>query len=305
VSRIRTIKPEICTSEQVNSVSEGAELLFIKLWLHCDDRGVHPDSVARLKMECFPGRDEVTRAAVADRLEELVAARLVVRFDAEGEKWLAVPGWQKHQRIDRPSYRYPEPPATLIRRALDEGSTSARRGLATESKGVESKGKDQEGSESYSRGRGAAANGAADPRGKGMTLTIGLELPEGWKAAAAEARDAANLPPADLDLQWATYLARNDGETMRNARSAWIEWALKARPKLEGKAKGAAGEEAEGELSEQPWAQRVALWKKTPGKWMATHWGPPPDDPRTHVPKKFRPAPAERKPSQKAIGTHH
>jgi hypothetical protein len=54
MSRIRTIKPEFWTSEQVIACSSNARLLFVGLWNFCDDNGVHPASYIRIKAEVFP-----------------------------------------------------------------------------------------------------------------------------------------------------------------------------------------------------------------------------------------------------------
>ena len=54
MSRIRTVKPEFWTSEQIIACSPIARLLFIGLWNFCDDNGVHPASYIRLKAEVFP-----------------------------------------------------------------------------------------------------------------------------------------------------------------------------------------------------------------------------------------------------------
>ncbi len=54
MSRIRTVKPEFWTSEQVISCSPLSRLLFIGLWNFCDDNGVHPASYVRIKTEVFP-----------------------------------------------------------------------------------------------------------------------------------------------------------------------------------------------------------------------------------------------------------
>ena len=54
MSRIRTIKPELWTSEQVVSCSPLSRLLFIGLWNFCDDHGVHQASYIRIKAEVFP-----------------------------------------------------------------------------------------------------------------------------------------------------------------------------------------------------------------------------------------------------------
>ena len=57
MSRIRTIKPEFWTSEQVIACSPISRLLFIGLWSFCDDNGVHPASYIRLKAEVFPANN--------------------------------------------------------------------------------------------------------------------------------------------------------------------------------------------------------------------------------------------------------
>lgn len=41
MARIRTIKPEFWTAEQVMELSRDARLLFIGMWNFCDDAGVH------------------------------------------------------------------------------------------------------------------------------------------------------------------------------------------------------------------------------------------------------------------------
>ncbi|MFC5358243.1 hypothetical protein [Azospirillum himalayense] len=111
MARIRTIKPEFCTSEQVAECSPTARLLFILMWPFCDDRGVHPDSAKRLKMQCFPA-DDFTAAAIEGLLNELVAQGLLRRFEVDGQRFLHVTGWEKHQKIDKPNYKWPAPPTS-------------------------------------------------------------------------------------------------------------------------------------------------------------------------------------------------
>jgi len=118
MARIRTIKPEFWTSEQLAECSPTARLLFVGIWTFADDGGVHPDSAKRLKMEIFPA-DDFTAAEVEAFLQELVATGLVKRFESEGQSYLWVTGWH-HQKIDRPTYRHPQP-------SLADDSTSARR----------------------------------------------------------------------------------------------------------------------------------------------------------------------------------
>jgi hypothetical protein len=120
MARIRTVKPEFWTSEQVAECSPNARLLFIGLWNFCDDGGRHPDSAMRIKMEVFPA-DNMTADDVELLLGQLIDSGLLVRYEAQGKDWLQVTGWH-HQRIDRPQFRYPAPNGQQL---IVEHSTNA------------------------------------------------------------------------------------------------------------------------------------------------------------------------------------
>lgn len=144
MSRIRTIKPDFFTSEQIVECSPIARLLFIGLWCFADDGGVHPANPKRLKMEVFPGDEDITIKKVASLTDELVGAALLVRYTVEGVQYLEVTGW-KHQKIDRPTLRYPSSndqravadQSTPIRRSFDDHSTTDHPRKGREGKGEE------------------------------------------------------------------------------------------------------------------------------------------------------------------------
>jgi hypothetical protein len=148
--RIRSIKPEFCTSEQVAECSTTARLLFVTMWCFCDDGGNHPASVRRLKMECFPG-DPFTDADMNGFIDELKSQELLVEYEVENKRFWHVMGW-KHQKIDKPSYKYPPFDEHRIRPPFDEHSASGSRTLddcpPAERKGVEWKGEEGSGVES-------------------------------------------------------------------------------------------------------------------------------------------------------------
>jgi len=109
MARIRTIKPEFWTAEQVMELSRDARLLFIGMWNFCDDMGVHPAAYKTLKAEVFPG-DDITSDDVKRMVGEIIQQGLLGEFEHEGRGWWYVTGW-KHQLINRPSTsRYPRPP---------------------------------------------------------------------------------------------------------------------------------------------------------------------------------------------------
>lgn len=104
MARIRTIKPEFCTSEQIGECSPTARLLFVELWCFCDDAGRHPASPLRLKAECFPF-DSFTKEQMEGFIDELIDRGLLVEYKFEGQKFWQVTGWH-HQKIDKPSIKY-------------------------------------------------------------------------------------------------------------------------------------------------------------------------------------------------------
>lgn len=110
MARIRTVKPEFWTSEQIAECSPIARLLFIGIWSFSDDRGIHPASVKRLKMEVFPS-DSITDEDLQTMVAELEGAGLLISYHAWGKDYWQVTGWAKHQKIDKPTYRHPEPGA--------------------------------------------------------------------------------------------------------------------------------------------------------------------------------------------------
>ncbi|WP_373650583.1 hypothetical protein [Schlesneria sp. DSM 10557] len=144
MARIRTIKPEFFTSEQIVECSTSARLLFVGLWCFCDDGGVHPASIKRLKMEVFPG-DAIADEEIQGMVDELKRNGLIIEFEAENERYWHVTGWDRHQKIDRPTKKYPRPDgqnSSSTRRVIVEHSTTPRDGM--ESNGMDSKSVHQE-----------------------------------------------------------------------------------------------------------------------------------------------------------------
>jgi hypothetical protein len=162
MARIRTIKPEFWTSEQVVACSATARLMFIGLWNYCDDGGRMPYRPTNIKMRIFPG-DDISSEDIRRFIGELSANGLISLYEVEDQPYLQVTGW-KHQKIDRPTYQFPDACGTVPegkgftpkhhdRRAFDERSTP-------EGKGRESKGKERNGMEGNGREERARARGS-------------------------------------------------------------------------------------------------------------------------------------------------
>jgi hypothetical protein len=112
--RIRTIKPEFWVSESMGRLSRDARLIFVGLWSLADDYGrfrADPRLIAGQLLPYDPDGAEVASRALASLREE----GCIVLYEAERSQYGAVTGWERHQRIDRPSAsRLPQPPETTI-----------------------------------------------------------------------------------------------------------------------------------------------------------------------------------------------
>ena len=116
MSRIRTIKPEFWADEKLATVSRDARLLFIGIWTFADDYGVCRAHPAYLKANVFPYEDDMPRETVARLADELANGGFVARFESQGETYVKVWGWDRHQRVDHPAkFRNPAPPEGLAR----------------------------------------------------------------------------------------------------------------------------------------------------------------------------------------------
>jgi hypothetical protein len=116
MSRIRSIKPEFFSDEKVARLSRDSRLFFVGIWTVCsDDYGVsraHPGYLRQI----FPYDSDIGPKQIAGMLDELETEGFIGRFEAEGERYLHIWGWTRHQRVDHPAkFRNPEVPETLAR----------------------------------------------------------------------------------------------------------------------------------------------------------------------------------------------
>lgn len=93
MARIRTVKPEFFTSEDVVCLSPVARLLYIGLWCEADREGRFAWRPGSFRLRYLP-TDECDIQAVCD---ELVSRGLVVLY---GDGLACVPSFSKHQNIN-------------------------------------------------------------------------------------------------------------------------------------------------------------------------------------------------------------
>jgi hypothetical protein len=106
MAKIRSIKPEFWASEQIMACNRDARLLFIGLWNFCDDAGIHPASHKTLKAKVFPS-DDLSEETIKSLVDSLIQNNLIESYCVDNKSYWRVITWKKHQRVNRPHYKYP------------------------------------------------------------------------------------------------------------------------------------------------------------------------------------------------------
>lgn len=130
MSRIRTIKPEFFTSEDIVSLSPLARLFYVSLWCESDREGRFEWKPRTFKLRYLPGDD----CDVEELALELTGAGLVDLYEVEGKQYAQIPSFTKHQVINNR-----ESLSTFPAKPCDAPST---RESGAKAEGKEGKGKE-------------------------------------------------------------------------------------------------------------------------------------------------------------------
>lgn len=96
MARIRTIKPEFFTSEDICSISPLSRLFYVSLWCEADKEGRLDWKPRTFKLRYFPG-DDCDINAMA---KELIDAGLIVTYEVDGVMYAEIPTFKTHQIIN-------------------------------------------------------------------------------------------------------------------------------------------------------------------------------------------------------------
>jgi len=209
MSRIRTIKPEFFTSEDITSLTPLARLFYIALWCEADREGRLDWKLKTFKIRYLPVEDcEVS--ALAD---ELIDAGLVVPYDVDGQTYAEIPSFKKHQVINNRESESTRPPR--VKDACTRVSGEGRK----EGKGKEGKGKED----------------ASDKRPPN-----GSRLPPDWKPDEEQTEWARReRPDLQIDKQAERFrdywIAKPGKEGVKlDWVATWRNWIRNANPEKAG-----------------------------------------------------------------------
>jgi hypothetical protein len=226
MAKIRGVKPDYWTDEDIVDLSIPARLLYVGLWNYACDNGHLQDKPKQIKMRIFPGDD----INCAELLRELAASGRIQRADG----WITVPNLGEHQKID---VRYfttcdkegcEDPPEKVSQR-------ESRRAHGGHTPGAQR----------AHGGRTAGARGDGDGDGDGEVMVKGSDgeapagkpakrahpLPADWRpnddhrALAAERGIDANLEATKM-RDWAAA----EGKVGKDWDARFRNWLRTARP---------------------------------------------------------------------------
>ena len=212
--RIRSIRPEFWSSEDIAAMDWHSRLVYIGLWSYVDDNGVGRDLERLIVTDLFPLDDDLSESSlrVHGALKHLEAAGNITRYTVDGKPYLHITKWTTHQKINRASEgRYPLPTSDNAEPhdTLSEPSVSPH---VKAPLGEGEKGR---------RGEGE----------KGVPRKRATPLPDDWTPTDAH-RTLAAERGVDCDLEaskmrdWATA----EGKTGKDWNARFRLWLNSARP---------------------------------------------------------------------------
>lgn len=291
MARIRTIKPEFFTDEDMVDMTPLARLLYIALWCEADREGRLEWKLKTLKWKYLPA-DDCDIQCIA---KELTDAGKIVTYTAEDGDYAVIPAFNKHQHINTREAASKLPAPTGSKRVRARATTVQEPAIASEptdlSRG-EGEGRELEGKEkeSPSEGidfglifdeqiwpifpsRGQATNPKKPAREKFVRLcksgTDPEEIIAGVKAYAANPTTKHGTEFVKTAEVWLNKECWKEAVEIASAPPAPVIDDEIAQHRI-----------------------RTTVWmgsKKHPDEryWDADHWGPPPHHLDTWVPRKI------------------
>ena len=96
MARIRTIKPEFFSSEDIFDMTPLARLFYVSLWCESDREGRFEWKLGTLKARYLPADN----CDINTLAQELINKGLIIVYEADGKKYAEIPTFTEHQVIN-------------------------------------------------------------------------------------------------------------------------------------------------------------------------------------------------------------
>lgn len=117
MARKRMISPDIWEDEKFSKLDFVGRLLFIGLITQANDYGKLRGNPTLLKSKIFPYDDK--KINIEEQLQQLAELGLIIVYEVNGEKFIKIKNWFKHQVL---TYKgkddIPEPPEQILNQSL-------------------------------------------------------------------------------------------------------------------------------------------------------------------------------------------
>lgn len=110
MARIRTIKPEFFTSEDIVSVTPLSRLFYISMWCEADREGRMEWKPRTMKIRYFPMDD----CDIESMATELISRGLIELYEVDGVTYAEIPSFKKHQVINNRESESNLPPRVKV-----------------------------------------------------------------------------------------------------------------------------------------------------------------------------------------------
>lgn len=119
--RIRYLKPEFFSDEDLCSLPYQTRLAFAGLWCYADKSGILEDRPKFLKVSIFP-YDSID---MEKQLQALTRPKpFIHRYETEGKRYIQIISWHKHQKphhTEKDSIFPPVPPLNTKEKGMEKG----------------------------------------------------------------------------------------------------------------------------------------------------------------------------------------
>ena len=105
----RILKESVLTSRKLSNLSWFEQVMFDHLIVAVDDYGVFYADPVLLSHTLFPRSTDVTEKMIREGLKHMEEQGLILRYTADGEEYLKLRSWEKHQRLRSSRRKYPAP----------------------------------------------------------------------------------------------------------------------------------------------------------------------------------------------------
>jgi hypothetical protein len=126
MARTRSIKPGFFDNEVLGGLPPLTRLLFIGLWCIADREGRLEDRPKRIKKTLL-GYDDVSTSEVSEMLQALHDTGFIIRYTVDGEEYIQVVNFAKHQNphVKEKASEIPPPPENPTYRSYGEDYESS------------------------------------------------------------------------------------------------------------------------------------------------------------------------------------